>query len=295
MSSSRRCTQALLLLLLGLAVGCGGGSGSKEAPAPAAPGGVPPGPVAPPSGGPTPNPGPEVALLVCNGHSPLAPNYLAATAGPQLAGAIQGAGYSLETTYFVDDAGGGTTGGYAELVAKLEQIRDDWILDRSNPTQIVLVGHSHGCVRSHAAVRAVPDCPVRMLIDLDGSSVGWSLLTHGGENAALGGAPEGAYGINATIVCAAYPAVPSAPPPFDLEDVVFANVEEAYEVRSGDVIINPANPFALIEYDERWNVRLDGSTTGLTCVFSGTNHSEVALAGSTTLAGAQAWMLARLP
>ncbi|MDJ0973762.1 MAG: hypothetical protein QNJ98_04825 [Planctomycetota bacterium] len=270
------------LLLLFVSVGCGGGGGTGDAGA----GTVP---------GPTPNPGPQVALLVCSGFSPFDPNYLEASTGPQLVAAIQGAGYSLEASYFADDLGGGAEPGYTDLVAKLEQIRDDWIVGQSNPTQIVIVSHSYGCVRSHAAVRAVPDCPVRMMVDLDGSSVGWTLLTHPGDNPTQGGAPEGAYGINATIVCPAHPTVPSAPPPFDLEDVVFPNVEEAYEVRSGALIVNPANPFTLIEYDERWNARLDGSTTGLTCVFSGTDHSEVAQAGGTTLAGAQAWILARLP
>ncbi len=291
---SRQAALGVLVLLVLLGVGCGGGSSDGQAGTTTP--GVPsnPGPGGPSPGGLTPNPGPQVALLVCSGHSPLAPNYLATTAGPQLATAIQGGGYGLETTYFVDNAGGGATGGYAQLVAKLEQIRDDWIVGRSNPTRVVLVGHSHGCVRTHAAVRAVPDCPIRLLVDLDGSSVGWSLLTHGGENGSLGGAPEGAYNVNATITCPAYPNVPSAPPPFDLEDIVFANVQEAYEVRSGDVILDPLNLPQLIEYDERWNARIDGTTTGLTCVYSGTNHSEVAVAGGTTLAAVQAWILTRL-
>ena len=244
-------------------------------------------------GGTTPNPGPQIALLISNGHSPILPNYLATATGPQLNGALVGAGYSVETSYFTDDLGGGTPGGYAELVAKLKQIRDQWILGRSNPTRVVVVAHSHGCVRAHAAIRAVPDCPIRLLADLDGSSAGWTLLAHPGDNAAIGGAPEGTYNIAATIVCAAYPAVPSAPPPFDLEDVVFLNVQECYEVRSGDVLPNPANPFQLIEYDERWNARPDGSTTGLTCYFSGTPHLEVASPGP-TLTLVQAWILARL-
>lgn len=276
---------------------CGGGKGGGDAgTSSGAEGGGPGGgPGAPGGGGGlTANPGPQIALLISNGHSPLAPNYMSVGTGPQLANAITGAGYTLETSYFVDDAGGGASPGYAELVAKLAAIRDNWITGRSNPTRVVIVGHSHGCVRSHAAIRAVPDCPVRLLVDLDGSSAGWSILTHGPENVALGGAPEGAYNVNATIVCAAHPGVGSAPPPFDLEDIVFASVDEAYEVRSGDVLPNPANPLQLIEYDERWNARLDGSTTGLTCVFSGTNHTEVAAPGSVTLGAVQTWILARL-
>jgi hypothetical protein len=76
--------------------------------------------------------------------------------------------------------------------------------------------------------------------------------------------------------------------------VVFAHVKLAYEVRSGDQVLDPTNPIQLIPYDERWNARVDGSTTGLTCVFSGTPHAEVAQPGGVTLAGVQAWILARL-
>lgn len=280
---------AAFALLIALTA-CGGGSGGGDDAANANPAPNPPGgPVVPPPGGLTPNPGPQIALLMSNGHSPVTPNYLSVGTGPQLTNAIAGAGYTVETTYYTDDLAG-----YAAFVAKLQDIRDNWIVGRSGPTRVVIVGHSHGCVRSHAAIRAVADCPIRLLVDLDGSSVGWTLLSHGAENAAIGGAPEGAYNINATIVCAAHPAVGSAPPPFDLEDVVFNSVDEAYEVRSADLIPNPANPLQLIPYDERWNARPDGTTGGLTCVYSGLNHAEAALAGGVTIAGVQAWILARL-
>lgn len=286
----------LVLAFLLLLAACGGGSGGSDGSDTTLPGGGAGGggggSGGGAGGGPTPNPGPQIALLLCNGHSPI-PNYLITATGPQLAGALTGAGYTVETTYFVDSLGGTTPGGYTELVAKLQQIRDDWIVNRTNPTRVVLIGHSHGCVRSHAALRAVTDCPVRLLVDLDGSSLGWSLISHGGENASMGGAPEGAYAINQSITCAAFPAVPSAPPPFDLEDVVFPHVREAYEVRSGDVVLNPANPTQFIEYDERWNVRPDGTTTGLWCDFSGTLHLEPASPGP-TLTRVQTWILQRL-
>lgn len=288
------------MLLLGLLVlaACGGGGGGDgdENTSPAGGSGAGAGGgggSGAGGGGSTPNPGPQIALLISNGHAVGLTNYLATVTGPQLQAAISTAGYTIETTYFTDDAGGGTPGGYTEFVAKLQQIRDNWIVGHTNPTRIVIVAHSHGCVRAHAAIRAVPDCPVRLLADLDGSSVGWTSLTHPADNVAIGGAPEGAYNINATIACAAYPAVPSAAPPFDLEDVVFNHVQEAYEVRSGDVLPNPQNLLQLIEYDERWNARPDGSTTGLTCYFSGTNHGEVAAPG-TTLTLVQTWILARL-
>ena len=268
---------AATVLCFLLLAACGGGSGGGSAS---------------PGSGTTANPGPQIALLLCNGHSPV-PNYLAAATGPQLEGALQSAGYTVQTSYFVDELTDATTGGYVQLVAKLEQIRDDWITDRSDPTRVVIAGHSHGCVRMHAALRAVTDCPIRLMIDLDGNSIGWTLVGHGSENAAMGGAPEGAYDIAATITCPNHPTITSAPPPFDLEDVVFPHVQEAFEVRAASLIPNPANPIQLIPYDERWNARLDGSTTGLTCYYSGRTHTEAGAPGL-TLNAVQAWMLARL-
>ncbi len=229
----------------------------------------------------TANPGPGVALLMSNGHSPLLPNYLEPQTGPQLTGAIQAAGFTVETSYFADDQQG-----YVAFVAKLQQIRDNWIKGRANPTRVVIVGHSHGCVRSHAAMRALMDCPVELLVDLDGSSIGWSNpLAHGNED--IGGAPEGAYNLGVQLT---RQNVASAGGPHDLEDVVFPQVSKAYEVRSGAMILNPNNITQLIEYDERWNARTDGSTTNLTYVFSNTPHAEVATAGGTTMAGVQAWI-----
>ncbi len=235
------------------------------------------------------NPGPQVALLVSNGHSPVAPDYMGVTTAPQLANAITGAGYTVETTTFTDDVTS-----YAAFVAKLGQIRDTWINGVQDPTRVVVVGHSHGVVRSHAAIRAVPDCPVELLVDLDGSSVGWSLLTHGPENAQIGGAPEGAYNLGVQILCPAHPAVMSAAGNHDLEDVVFPHVVKAYEVRSAELVINPANLTQFIPYDERWNARTDGTTTGLTCVYSGLGHAEAAIAGGLTMTGATNWILTQL-
>jgi len=287
MPSPLRFRAPVLCLVLSLALAaCGGGSGVDD-PTPANTG-QPPGPGTtppPPGGTSTVNPGPQVALLISNGHSPLLPNYMIAATGPQLAGAIQAAGFTVRTTYFTDD---GVS--YQMFVSKLAQIRDDWINGVDIPTRIVVVGHSHGCVRSHAALRAVPDCPIEQLVDLDGSSVGWTLVTHGAENALIGGAPEGAYNLGVQRTCAG---VTSAGGPHDLEDVVFAHVKKGYEVRSGDVIVNPQNLLQLIEYDERWNVRPDGSATNLTCVFSGTLHGEVAAPG-VTLGGVQAWIVTQL-
>lgn len=265
----------LLPLTMLLLAACGGGSGGGD-PAP--------------DDGDLSGPRPDVALILSSGHSPSLPDYL--TAGgvrDQLVGAIEASGRSVRALSFVDSGSS-----YLALVAALQQIHGQWIEGQATPTRVVVVGHSHGCVRSHAALRAVPECPVDLLVDLDGSSAGWSLaLVHGAENALIGGAPEGAYPLGVQITCPDS-GVGSAGGPHDLEDVVFPQVREAFEVRSGDVLPDPSNPFQWVEYDERWNARLDGSTTGLACHYSGTGHGEVALAGGLTLARVEAWILERL-
>lgn len=273
--------------------GCGGGSGGE---APLAPMDDPgddggDGETEPPPT-PTPNPGPQIALLMVSGHSfSTIPSYLEGTAGPFLETALLTAGYSVNTYYFTDDSGGGSPGGYADLVARLQSIFTDWIEGREDATRIVIVPHSHGGVRAHSGIRALPLVPVRLLTDLDVSSNGWSLV-HPGEGASMGGEPQDAYTINATITCPAYPTVSSeAGFSYDIEDVVFDHVQEALEVRTGDIVINPLQ---FEEYDERWNARLDGSTTGLWCYYSNSLHLEPTLPTGTTLPFVRDWILGRL-
>ena len=97
---------------------------------------------------------------------------------------------------------------------------------------------------------------------------------------------------NSAITCPQYPNVGSESGfSYDIEDVVFDHVEEALEVRTGDIV---PNPFELEEYDERWNARLDGSTDGLTCYFSASSHSEPIQPTGTTLPFVRDWILQRL-
>lgn len=269
----------------------GGGGGTDDAGGGSTPGGG--GGVTPPpaggggGGGTTLNPGPQIALLMVNGHAfGTLPNYLATATGPFLDGALVASGYTVETSYYVDDAAG-----YAALLLKLQAILDTWITNRTNPTRIVIVPHSHGGVRSHSAIRAKPLVPVRLLADLDTSSNGWGLV-HPGENAALGGAPIDAHVINGAVGCAQFPLLLNeAGTLFDVEDVVFDNVQEALEVRTGDVV---PNPLQVEMYDERWNARLDGSQRGLWCHWSATLHSEPTLPAGVTLPFVRDWILGRL-
>jgi len=63
--------------------------------------------------------------------------------------------------------------GFLQLEAKLRQVYTDWIWGRSNPTQVVLVGHSHGVNWTHQFARAHPEIPIAYLIDFDGISSAW--------------------------------------------------------------------------------------------------------------------------
>lgn len=262
---------AVLALLLATACGGGGGGASESG---------------------VLGPAPDLALVFCSGHDLLGvdPTYLDVSAGPAVEAAVAGAGYSFESFHFADEIGG--SAGYAGLVALLEAIRDEWIDGRAVPARVVVVAHSHGCVRTHAALRAVPDCPVRLLVDLDGSSNGWALVHGPAEAAAMGGGPVDAYDLGVDLECAAFPAIADEDGTlYDLEDVVPGSALEALEVRSGEIALNPFQPEP---YDERWNARTDGTQVGLTCHYSATSHAEVHAAAGATMALVAAWILDRL-
>lgn len=277
MNLPTRCPLVLIALLsLAILHGCGGGgggSGGRQDDPPLELG-----------------PAPEIALVFCSGHDFAGtPVYLATSAAVAVESALLGAGIAFETFHFADAIGTGSDAGYTDLVALLRAIRDEWIAEG---TRVVLIAHSHGSVRTHAALRAVPDCAVRLLVDLDGSSNGFGLVHAGGEAATMGGGPVDAYDLGVDLGCAAYPAVPDeSGTVYDLEDVVLPNAEEAFEVRSGEV---SPNPFQSEPYDERLNARTDGTQTGLACLWSDTSHSEVHDPGGSTMATVTAWILERL-
>jgi hypothetical protein len=265
-----RCRAVVLALAL---AGCGGGGG----------GGGGGDPYDPPDG-----PRPDVVLLVVSGHSFGAdPAYLRFDAGPELEAGLAGAGYDVRTLYYVDGASTQDGfGGFSGLVADMEFLRDEWVPEG---TRVVVVAHSHGGVWAHAAIREVPGLPVRALVDLDTSSFGWALVGHDGEDGPIGGDPSDVYALGALADPPAYPDVPSEQTTtYDLEDVVFDNVEDALEVRTGDA------PFDEEWYDEKWNLRTTGAADGLWVHFSDDTHAEAHAAGGATMALVGDWVEARL-
>jgi hypothetical protein len=133
-------------------------------------------------------------------------------------------------------------------------------------------------------------------VDLDTSSLGWGLVHT--SDAALGGNPVDRYVIPVSVNPPQYPTVRSEPGDlYDLEDVVFPSVREAFEVVTGALALDPDDLTQVLRYDERWNARLDGSTTGLFTYYSGTAHSEPVLPpdfGGWTLQRVRDWLVERL-
>jgi len=236
-------------------------------------------------GGGSLGPAPDVFLVVVSGHSFGAdPAYLRFDAGPEIEDAIEDAGRTVVTSYYVDgpavDEG---FGGYAELVDDLRAVEAEW---EPEGTRVVVVAHSHGGVWAHGAIRAVPGLAVAALVDLDVSSYGWTLVH---DPAPLGGSPVDEYDLGAIVSWPQYPSVPSEETDtYDLEDVVFPSVAEALEVRSGD------SPLGGEWFDEKWNLRTDATADGLWAWFSDDTHAEVHAAGGTTLAMVTGWLLDRL-
>ena len=236
---------------------------------------------------------PDIALLMVSGHQGVfdgrpSESYLHEDMGPALVADLEAAGYSVQVFYFVDNIDATDYPGFVGLVNLLTQIRDAWIFGAQVSTQVVVVSHSHGGVWATAAVRQVGDCPIAAHIALDHSSYAWGLVGH--DTSAIGGDPQSALEIAAVANCATYPGVPSEQDRFyDLEDVVMPSVLAALEVRSGDAPIP-----GLEWFDERWNVRSDGTFDGLSCYYSDDTHSEVHEVTGSTYPVVLSWLLGRL-
>jgi hypothetical protein len=226
-----------------------------------------------------PNP-PDVTLILSSGHPKSlfasdATTYLSepGDAGPAIEDALARAGYRVESYAFLDyrtDTGNGP--GYLSLVSMVQNARDFYVERRAFPTKVVVVDHSHGGVRAHQAIEAVPDLPVRLLVDLDASSCDFNV----GHLFDLTPDP-----VDAWLVGGSY---------FDDEDVVQPNVEFNLEVRS-----NALCDYSLLEelFDDSYNVRTDGSAGGLFYNDAHTSHTEVHRPGP-ALSVAIDWMLQHL-
>ena len=265
----KRLNKFALLLTSILLVSCGsGGSGSNSGSAP------------------------DLMVFFVSGHTGLingntGSSYLDITAGPGIIADLRSAGYRVEYEYYIDDAQKvGNYGGYQELVSDMQVVRDQL---QNQGTRSIVIAHSHGGVWAHAAIDTVEALTVTALVDLDVSSFGWNDVGHDNQNGFIGGDPRGRFTINQTGTCAAYPNAPSENnTSYDLEDVIFANTQYALEVRGSQ------RPLLVGEfYDQKWNVREDGNTDGLSCYYSDfpfSAHSEVHNGNGATIAFVKSWL-----
>ncbi|MBH25929.1 MAG: hypothetical protein CMH57_16095 [Myxococcales bacterium] len=182
--------------------------------------------------------------------------------------------------------------GFLSLLEALETIRDAWVTGFEDPTRVVTVCHSHGCVWLHTALLLLPELPVEVLVDFDAKSLGWAdepFADLGDGWADRIDAFSRAYGVgwafDITRAEGAW-AIPGQGDRFDVEDVVPDSVRYNLEVQAADDLVGVI-PF----YDRDNNRRLDGSRDGLMRLRSDDEaHNEIHVAGS----GGQAWVLEQL-
>jgi len=261
------------LLLLCVCVACGGGSGSSGQPAPE----------------PTPNlrpaGSPDVVVLSVSGRCGLGilctspvnnEPYLGdpGDAADAVETAFQQAGRTTDSADFIssffsyDDDGDGAADrrGFLDLIALLDWIQGNWISDFDNPTRIVIVAHSHGCVWAHIAVSVRPGIPIAYLISLDGNCLAWEsdyppdITTYFSAN----GNP---FSWDIRDPCDRW-LIPGLANPADTEDVVWPNVAVNLEVRGNGGLSGIK--------DLQVNYRTDGTRTAIYTFDSDSdNHREV--------------------
>lgn len=260
----RICSAAILTIL----AACGGGDTSETSKAP------------------------DLVVFFISGHTDLdgqpSYSYLHITAGPSIVADLINAGYSVEPHYYVDDAFPvGGMPGFQDLVKDMRTARDQNVPKGS---RVVVIAHSHGGVWAHAAIRAVSNLTVTAQVDLDTSSFGWAFVHHDLQNSYIGGDPRDEFTVNNLTACPQYANIPSETSfSYDIEDVIFGNVKNALEIRSGEM-----PPFASENYDEKWNIRDNGTQDGLSCYYSGTSHNEVHQPGGTTIPIVKNWLISKL-
>jgi hypothetical protein len=164
--------------------------------------------------------------------------------------------------------------GFLQLIADLEWVQQNWITGQPDPTQIVILAHSHGCVWAHIACSVLPQVEVDVLVSLDGVCLQWAPDNEDSFDSfyAAFGNP---FPWDISMPCDRWN-IPGLADPEDTEDVV--------EVRSN-------GGFPTLIRDEQTNHRLDGTSDGI-ATFDSVNddHSGVHSPTGESIA----WVLARL-
>jgi hypothetical protein len=232
-----------------------------------------------PTGNPRPAGTPDFLIIAVSGHCLydcpggynteylLSDRTLDAIAQPLL-----DAGYSVEAIATTDNIYDQPLGaadplayGFDTLMAEMQWGRDTLVADWDNPTRIIVVGHSHGTVWAHTALRVMEEwgtaLPVDILIDIDGISIGWDDDTATFFIGDGWSVPLQAYARDSGIAWPfdiwratdRYP-VPGLSVPQDIEELVPDTTIVNLEIWSNDLTgVRDRQP----------NVRLDGSSENI--------------------------------
>jgi hypothetical protein len=240
---------------------------------------------------PRPEGAPDVVLLSVSGHdgaisgvlctSDTNRSYLAdqGDAVEAVVAALEDLGLIVEAAHFADriaspdlDGDGEPDNleqfGFAELLATMQLVYDEWIDGVENPTKIVIVAHSHGATWAHIATSVMSHVPVSCLITLDGICFAWE-CEHSDVLAdwVVANGLQPAWDISHP--CDRWP-IAGTSMRYNTKDVAFDNVRVNLEVQSSDFLLS----------DCCYNLRLDGTTDGIDTYLSGEDHNGVRGVGS---------------
>lgn len=163
--------------------------------------------------------------------------------------------------------------GFLHLVEDLRTIRDEWVDGIETPTRVYVVGHSHGVVWAHIAAQMVPDLPIEIMVDIDGTVESWDgfgptgLSVDGWDSEILNYtyATGAQWPFDVWLARDAWE-IDGQAELADIEDVVPPNVKLNMEIRTEGLLLFDADP----------NVRLDGSIEGIEVFLSDEGHDEAA-------------------
>lgn len=177
--------------------------------------------------------------------------------------------------------------GFLQMEALLTKTYQTWMYGRSNPTRIVLLGHSHGVVWTHALSRAHPEIPISVMIDLDGSCAFWEFDHRRIIQVYVRSLGQNPWPFDLASSCSS---VQVGHFRYDVKDVVYPNVLLDLEVQTRPVAHHPDGSTEFnIPYDQLSNIRPDGSHTGIqTWHFDSETHTSVTLPNQPALTAVRA-------
>ncbi len=209
---------------------------------------------------------------------------LAQDSAPTLQAYLEEAGLSVQVqnyrAHLYDDPQRGF--GFLQALLDLDRIHADWVEGVDQPTQLVLMGYSHGTQFAHLLAMERPDVPFAASVLFDSICFGFD-LHHAEAYLRELRDGQGLDGDPAVLGCKVLP-VPGRGA-LDVGDVVPFNVAEAMEVWSYGF-----RESGLVR-DVTLNARPDGSQDGLTRLLAlDEGHSAIARPGSLGFARALDWL-----